>query len=1062
MWLVHLALRRPYTFVVMAILIMLMGVTTIRRMGTDIFPEIDIPVIAVIWNYQGLSADEFEKRITGNFERILTTTVNDIEHLESQTITGAGVVKIFLHPGSKVEAATAQVTAVAQASLRAFPPGITPPLIMRYSASNVPILLGSLGSETLSEQQLYDLGFNFLRTGLATVQGAQLSLPFGGKQRLIMVDLDPDKLLAFNLSATDVSEALAGQSLVLPSGSAKFGEREHSIRLNSSPETVAEFNDLPLRAVNGRMIYIRDVAHVRDAFSPQTSLVRVDGRRGVLQPILKAGGASTIDIVNRVREALPRIMTTLPEELKMTLLADQSVFVGAAVSGVVHEATIAAVLTGLMILLFLGSWRSTVIVVISIPLSILVAIVVMSWFGQTLNLMTLGGMAMAVGILVDDATVTVENIHRNIAQQKGLTQAIMDGAEQIAIPALVSTLCICIVFIPVWLTTGIARSLFTPLALVVVLAMLTSYLLSRTLVPTLVQQLLSKEIAAHGNNKNPGFFRRLHLGFDHGFSALQERYFASFLRWALSHRRITLGVFSLLIIVSVGLVPLIGRDFFPAVDGGQLRLHVRCPPGTRLEETERWFAQVERLIRTEIPQNELGTIIDTIGIPISSINLALGDPSMISPADGEILVTLTSGHRPTADYVQHLRHRLADELPELTTFFLAADISTQVLNFGISAPIDVQLSGPIINREENMRIAGLLRHEMAQIPGAVDVHVHQVIGAPEMRINVDRTRAELAGMQQRDVATSLLISLSSSSQTSPNFWLDAQRGIQYAVAVQAPQYRIDSIAALASQPIALKGKEPQQLSNLATIQRASTPVNLTHFNVASTIDVLANVDGTDLGSVATAVRAIIAKHTTELPRGSSIVMRGQVDSMDRAFAELGYGIGFAVILVYLLLVVNFQSWVVPLIILGALPGALAGILWALFLTQTTFSVPALLGAIMSVGVATANSILVVSFANHQRALGADASAAALAAGIGRLRAVLMTAAAMIIGMLPMALGLSEGGEQNAPLGRAVIGGLSLATMTTLVVVPILISLRRSPPPIPTSPASTSISEGLVS
>ncbi len=1055
MWLVALALRRPYTFVVMAVLIVLLGVTTIRRMGTDIFPEIDIPVIAVIWNYQGMAPDELEKRVTANFERILTTTVNDIEHIESQTLSGSSVIKIFLHPGAKIEAATAQVTAVAQTALRAFPPGMTPPLVMRYSASNVPILQGSMGSDTLSEQQLYDLGFNFLRTGLATVQGAQLSLPFGGKQRLVMVDLDPAKLHAYGLSASDVSDALAAQSLVLPTGTAKFGERELSVRLNSNPDAVAEFNDLPIRAIDGRMIYIRDVAHVRDGYSPQTSLVRVDGRRGVLQPILKAGGSSTLDIVTRVRDALPAILATMPEELKFTLLADQSVFVRAAVSGVAKEAAIAACLTGLMILLFLGSWRSTLIVVLSIPLSIMAAGTIMAWFGQTLNLMTLGGMAMAVGILVDDATVTIENIHRNlhdgVGGRTGLSQAIIDGAQQIAVPTLVSTLCICIVFVPVWFISGVAKSLFTPLALVVVLAMLTSYFLSRTLVPTLVQQLLARELADRRGEARAGFFRRIHLAFERGFAAAQAD-FAAILTWVLRHRPTVIGAFLFTMLASGALTPFIGRDFFPAVDAGQMRLHVRCPPATRLEETERWFARVENLIRSEIPPAELGTIIDTIGIPISSINLALGDPSMISAADGEIMVTLSEGHRPTAEHVRALRRRMAAEFPELICFFLAADISSQVLNFGISAPIDIKITGPLANQGANARIGRRIRDELARIPGAVDVHLHQVTDAPELRVDVDRTKAEQAGMHQRDVAGSLLISLSSSQQTSPNYWLDANRGVQYSLAVQSPQWRIDSLDALGNQPIAARGHEPQVLSNLASIRRSTSPVNVTHYNVASTIDVLAGVEGTDLGTVSTAVDRIIAKAAAELSRGSTIRVTGQVESMERSFADLSYGLLFAVVLVYLLLVVNFQSWTDPLIILGAVPGALVGILWALFLTHTTFSVPALLGAIMSVGVATANSILVVSFANQQLALGRTALQAAFDAATVRLRPVLMTAAAMVIGMIPMALGLSEGGEQNAPLGRAVIGGLLLATATTLLVVPALASLRRPRPLVDPIPA----------
>ncbi len=1052
MWLVDLALRRPYTFVVMAMLTVLLACNTIRTMGTDILPEIDIPVISVVWLYAGISPEEMEQRITGNYERALTTTVNDIEHIESLSIYGNSVVKVFFHPGAKIEAATAQVTAISQTMLRQMPPGMQPPLIIRYSASNVPILQASLGSDSLSEQKLFDLDNTVLRSGLAVVQGAQLPFPYGGKQRLVMVDLDPQKLYAFGISASDVSDAMTAQSLILPSGVAKFGDREYSVRLNSSPTRIEEFNNLPIRMVNGAMVCVRDVAHVRDGYQPQTNMVHVDGKKGALQPILKSSGASTLDIVARVKTALPPIRATLPEELNISLLFDQSLFVRAAVDGVIKEGVLAAALTGLMILLFLGSWRSTLIVVVSIPLSILTSIIALAWLGQTLNLMTLGGMALAVGILVDDATVTIENIHRNLGLpgaggvRKGLTAAIIDGAQQIAVPAFVSTLCICIVFVPVVFITGAAKSLFVPLAMAVVFAMLTSYFLSRTLVPTLIQYLLRGEAARHGEvDVAPGLFARVHAGFERGFLAFQRAY-VRVLDGALDRRVLTAMAFGLFVGLSLCLVPLVGRDFFPNVDGGQFRLHVRCPPGTRIEESERWFARIEDAIRGDIRAVDLSHISDTIGIPNSSINLSLGDPSQVSPADGEILVSLKEGHAPTPGYVRKVRAHLAAAFPEVTCFFLAADISSQVLNFGLSAPIDIQLVGPLRNRERNFAIAERIRSQLAAVPGAVDVHLAQVRGAPEVRLAVDRVLAQQAGFSQKDVASNLLITLASSQQTAPNFWLDAVGGVQYLIAVQAPQAQLASLAELGNVPIA-NAHGTQLLSNLTEASRGTAPVNITHYNAMPTTDVLANVDGTDLGTVSAAVDRILAGiPKDDIPRGTSFIVRGQVESMNSSFTGLAWGLLLAIVLVYLVMVVNFQSWLDPLIILGAVPGALAGIIWALFLTQTTFSVPALMGAIMAIGVATANSILVVSFANDQRRMGLDAAAAARLAGSVRLRPVLMTAAAMIIGMVPMSLGLSEGGEQNAPLARAVIGGLVMATLSTLLFVPVVYSaLRRRQP-----------------
>ena len=1044
MWIVRLALRRPYTFVVMAMLIVLLGGVTIARMPTDIFPEIDIPVIAVVWNYAGLPPEEMDKRIIANYERGLTTTVNDIEHIESQSLAGIAVVKIFFQPGAKIEAATAQVTAISQTAIRQLPPGATPPLVIRYSASNVAILQASLGSETLSEQQITDLGQNSLRGSLAVVQGAQVPFPYGGKTRQVMVDLDLEKLHAQGLSPSDVSNAVNAQNLILPGGTAKIGPREYSVRVNGSPVAVAELNDLPIKTVNGTTVYIRDVAHVRDGFAPQTSMVHADGKKGALLPILKAGGASTLDIVARVRAALPGILATLPKELSVTLLFDQSLFVRAAVEGVVKEAAIAAALTGLMILLFLGSWRSTLIVVVSIPLSILVAIILLSALGQTLNTMTLGGMSLAVGILVDDATVEIENIHRNLGLKKPLVRAILDGAAQIAVPAFVSTLCICVVFVPVAFISGAAKSLFVPLAMAVVFAMMTSYFLSRTLVPTMAQYLLAAEATAHAaGHQARGRFARIHEAFNRGFERMRARY-GLCLAWTLAHRRVatlsTLGF----VVLSMGLLPLTGRDFFPSVDAGQIRLHVRCPPGTRLEETERMFERIEREIRGEIPAEEVATILDNIGIPVSGINLALGDPSMISAADGEILIALKpEEHGSTPAYVKRLRARLNHAFPEVTFFFLAPDISTQVLNFGVSAPIDVQIVGTRATFDQNLAIGKTIRDRIAQVPGAVDVHLHQVVGTPELRVDVDRTVADQAGLSQREVATALLVSLSSSGQTSPNYWLDQSKGVQYPLAVQTPQYRIDSVNALGGTPVGgPEDREPARLGNFARITRGVAVTNVTHFNVAPTVDVLANVEGTDLGTVSARVDAIVDEIRPTLPRGSTVLVRGQVESMNSSFRGLGFGLIFAVGLVYLLMVVNFQSWLDPLIILMALPGALSGIVWMLFVTGTTLSVPSLMGAIMSIGVATANSILLITFANDQRKRGLSSRDAALAAGMTRLRPVVMTALAMIIGMLPMSLGFGEGGEQNAPLGRAVVGGLCVATFATLFFVPVVYSALR--------------------
>jgi multidrug efflux pump subunit AcrB len=1044
MWLVRVALKHPYTFVVMSMLIVLVGALTITRMPKDIFPDIDIPVISVIWNYTGMQPQDLEQRIVNTFERNLTTTVNDIEHVESQTLTGISVIKIFLQPGASVEAATAQVTAISQTAIRQMPTGTVPPLIIRYSAANVPIMQLALSGEALSEQQLFDLGTNFIRADLATIQGAQLPWPYGGKQRQIMIDIDPQRLYSWGLSPRDVNNVLGLQNVIVPSGTAKMGSHEYPVLFNGTPEAVAQLQDLPIKTVNGTTVFIRDVASVRDGNSPQTSMVHVEGKRALLMSILKNGAASTLDVAKRVKELLPQSLTKLTKDLQAKVLFDQSLFVEAAVEGVVKEAAIAAGLTALMILLFLGSWRATLIVVISIPLSILVSIVFLNALGMTLNVMTLGGLSLAVGILVDDATVEIENIHRNMAMKKPIVRAIMDGAQEIAAPAFVSTLCICIVFVPVAFITGAAKSLFVPLALSVVFAMLTSYFLSRTVVPTLVHKLLAGEAQHYispEKHENRGAFARFHARFERAFERLRDGY-GGILAWSLTHRVHFIAGFAVFALGSSALLAVVGSDFFPTVDAGLIKLHVRGAPNTRIEQTEYDIARIEEAIKTVIPEREIESMIDNLGVPYSGINLSLSEGALISPADGQIMIALKEGHSPTADYVRALRTKLKQSFPEQTFFFLAPDISTQVLNFGLAAPIDVQVVGPL-GSDQHYQVAQQLAEKVKQIPGAVDVHLAQVPKGPQLRVDVDRSMAARLGLTQRDVASDLLVSLSSSGQVAPNFWVDP-RGVQYLVAVQTPQYRNDSIEALAQTPLSsLGGGGTQLLSNIAEVSRSEGPVNLTHYNVARTYDVQCSVDGTDLGSVAAAVREIIEGMRDELPRGVTVNLKGQAESMDTSFRGLAFGLIFAVVLVYLLMVVNFQSWLDPFIILMALPGALAGISWMLFLSHTTISVPALMGAIMTIGVATANSILVVTFANEQRPFGFDAYHAALAAGMTRLRPVLMTALAMIIGMLPMSLGLGEGGEQNAPLGRAVIGGLSIATVSTLFFVPVMYSILRT-------------------
>ena len=1045
MWIVKLALRRPYTFVVAAMLVLVLGIVTILRMPVDIFPYIDIPVVSVIWQYNGLAPEEMERRIVTVHERAMTTTVNDIEHIESQILNGVAIIKIFFHPGAKIEGAVAQVTAISQSITRILPPGIIPPNIIQYNVSNVPILQASLSGKGFSESDLYDLGLNFLRTRLATVQGASVTTPFGGKPRQIMVDLEPEQMFSKGISASDVSNAINSQNVILPGGSVKFGDREYHVRMNASPELVEDLNNLPIRLIKGTPIYVRDVAQVRDGFAVQTNIVRNNGSRSALMTVLRNGNASTLDVVARVKKQLPQILATLPPELKVQLLFDQSIFVTAAINGVVREATIAAALTALMILLFLGSWRSTIIVAISIPLSILVSIMVMRLMGETLNVMTLGGLALAVGILVDDATVEIENIHRNMGQRKPILQAILDGAQQIAVPAFVSTLAICIVFVPVVFLSGAAKSLFTPLGMAVVFAMLASYLLSRTLVPTMAKYLLAAEVHLHeaGHEQAPprGVFGHIHAGFERGFASFREAY-KSLLEAALAHRAVTICVFALFSLISVGLMPYLGQDFFPTVDAGEFRLHVRAPAGTRLEETERIFGQVDALIRRTIPKSDLRMVLDNIGLPSSGTNLALIDAAMIGPQDGEILVALGPEHAPTERYVTSLRKALREQFPQLICFFQPADIVSQILNFGLPAPIDIQIVGRDLER--NFKITEQVRREVSRIPGAVDVHVHQITDLPEMQINMDRTRGILLGMSERDVAQNMLISLSSSSQTAPNFWLNPKNGVSYSIAVQTPEYKFNTVEDLQSTTLnSASQTDPQMLTNLATVQRMRSPGVINHRDVQPVFDVFAGVEGRDLGGVANDIERVLEK--LKLPRGTTYVLRGQVESMKSSFIGLAWGLLFAILLVYLLMVVNFQSWLDPLIIMMALPGALSGIVFMLFATQTTLSVPSLMGAIMSVGVATANSILVVTFANEQRATH-NSTGAALEAGYTRLRPVLMTAFAMIIGMLPMALGLGEGGEQNAPLGRAVIGGLIAATFATLFLVPVIYSaLRRAAP-----------------
>jgi len=1063
MWIVRLALRRPYTFAVFAFLILILGAFSILSMPTDIFPNIDIPVVTVVWQYTGLSAQEMSTRIAFNSERGMTTTVNDIEHIESQSLNGITVIKIFFQPHVNIGSAVAEVGAISQVQLRSLPPGTTPPFVIQYNASSVPVLQLGVSAPGYNEQQLFDIGSNTIRTQFATVEGAQTPFPYGGKQRQIQVDLDLHALEAKGLSPADVVNAVSAQNLIVPSGTMKIDRFEYAIETNSAPSVVNDLNNLPIKTANGAVIYIRDVAHVRDGNPPQTNIVRVDGRRAILMNIMKTGSSSTLDIIKGIKERLANIKGQLPPQMQINALSDQSIFVRSAIDGVVREAIVAACLTAVMILIFLGSWRSTVIIAVSIPLSILCSLTMLYVLHETINIMTLGGLALAVGILVDDATVEIENINRNLESGKEIEQAILDGAAQIATPALVSTLAICIVFVPMFFLSGVSRYLFIPLAEAVVFAMLASYLLSRTVVPTMAKYLLVEHDDAQTARKRASRNPLVHfqLAFESGFEKLRNGYL-DMLALCVDHAGAFLVLFIVFSVASVGiLLPSLGQDFFPAVDAGQFKIHVRARTGTRIEETAALCDHIDNTIRENIPAKEVVTIVDNIGLPYSGLNLSYSTSAPIGPADADIQVQLTKDHHPTAAYVENLRTVLNREYPGVTFYVLPVDIVTQILNFGLSAPIDIQIVGPDLN--DNRALAEKMLDEIRYVPGAVDARIQQPFNFPKMTVDVDRTRAQTIGLTQQNVAQSLLVALSGSFQTTPNFYLDPSNGVTYNVAIQAPQYKLDSLAELESLPVnspasvqqgnlaAASGSQPASVSgvpppvevlgNVASITPGTELGTVSHYDVQPVLDIYANVDGTDLGSVTRKMEDIISRNEKNLPRGSHFTLRGQSETMKKSYFGLLAGLAFSILLVYLLIVVNFQSWLDPFLIISALPAALAGIVWFLFLTNTRLSVPALTGAIMCMGVATANSILVVSFAREQlEILVGDARKAALNAGFVRLRPVIMTALAMIIGMVPMSLGLGDGGEQNAPLGRAVIGGLLLATIATLFFVPAFFSV----------------------
>src|ERR1700678_2436281 len=1036
MWIIRVALNRPYTFIVLALLILILSPVVISRTPTDIFPSINIPVVAVAWTYTGLSPEETEGRITTVYERVLTTTVDNIERIESTTINGTAIVKIYLQPGASVDRANAQITAVSQTILRQLPPGALPPLIINYSASTVPILQLGLSGKNLTESQLNDIALNFLRTQLVTVPGASVPYPFGGKVRQVMVNLNQGLLQAKGLSPNDVLTALGNQNLILPGGTAKIGSFEYDVDMNVDTKTVQELNDLPIKTVGNSTIYLRDVATVSDGFAPQINIVRQNGSRGVLVSILKAGDASTIDVVKGIRKLLPRVAQTLPPELKIQPLSDQSIFVQSSINGVVREAIIAAALTGLMILLFLGSWRSTVIIAISIPLSILTSVMVLSFLHETINIMTLGGLALAVGILVDDATVTIENIERHLEEGAELHDGILEGAAQIAVPALVSTLCICIVFLPMFVLSGVARYLFAPLAEAVIFAMIASYILSRTLVPTMAMYLLKSH--NHGVAPSRNVFARFQRAFERHFEKIRFSY-SSLLAQLVSVRFAFVPCFLIVCLLAFALVPFLGQDFFPDTDSGQFILHVRAKTGTRIEETARLVDLVEGSIRQTISSSEMDNILDTIGLPYSNINYIYNHSGLTGAADSDVLVSLKEKHHATADYVRVLRDKLPQEYPGATFYFLPADIVTQTLNFGLPAPVDIQIDGADITA--NAQVADKMLKELSHVRGIADLRIQQQGDYPKLHINVDRTKALDAGYTEQDVADSVLVSLSGSFQVTPMFYLNPKNGVQYNLVAMTPQYDNQSGQDLQNIPLTTANQsQPGILADVASIQRTSEPVSINHYNIRRVVDIYASVQGRDLGAVGREVSGIVDANRKLLPRGSFVTLRGQYGTMRSSYVGLIGGLGFAIVLVYLLIVVNFQSWLDPFVIITALPAALAGIVLFLFITHTTLSVPALMGAIMCMGVATSNSILVVSFAKERLLHHGDAVTAALEAGTTRFRPVIMTALAMIIGMIPMALGLGDGGEQNAPLGRAVIGGLFCATVATLVFVPSVFAL----------------------
>ena len=1038
MWIVRIALTRPYTFIVAALVIVLMSPIVLQRTPTDVFPNIDIPVVSICWNYSGLSPQLMEDRIVSPYERFLTTVVDNVEHTESQTVAGRSIIKAFFQPGADVHVAVTQITALSQTMIRQLPPGISAPLIITYSASSVPVLQLGMRGQGLSEQELFDFGANLVRNQLASVAGAAIPWPFGGKQRQVSVNLDIPALQSKGLSPVDVITAISTQNLVLPSGTVKMGATEFNVEMNGSPDTLAALNNLPIKTVNGATIYVKDVANVADGFSPQINIARMDGQRGVIMAVYKTGDKSTLDVVSQIYAKLPQIKNLVPPQTVITPLFDQSIFVRGAIQGVVREGVVAACLTALMILLFLGSWRSTLIIAISIPLSILVSITCLSALHETINLMTLGGLALAVGILVDDATVAIENIERNLAQGKDTVRAILDGSQEIAIPALVSTLCICIVFVPMFFLTGVAKFLFVPLAESVVFAMLASYVLSRTLVPTMAMYLLKNH---HGEEYATGndIFSRAQRGFAQGFDRMRAGYRAS-LSFCLERAWLFVALFLVFCVASMTLIPVLGRDFFPSVDAGLIRLHMRARAGQRVEETAREADGVDNLIRRVIPREDLGPILDNIGLFNSTVNTAYSNSGVIGESDAEILVGLKPERKQqTRFYIDALRTRLAEEFPGTQFFFQPADMISQILNFGVPAPIDIQLIGP--SERANYQLAEQITNRIQRIPGAVDVHVQQLRSYPSIFLNVDRTRVQSVGLSQQDVANSVLLTLSSSSTVTPSFWVNPATGYEYSVAVQAPQYKIDSVQSLDNIPIAsAMTKTPQILGNMGTLSVNAEPALLSQYDAQAMMNVYASVEGRDLGGVDADIQRVLAEFKDKLPRGTVLMRRGQVATMTSSFAGLSAGVAVAIVLVYLLIVVNFQSWIDPFIIITALPGAMAGIIWILLLTHTTLSVPSLTGMIMCMGVATANSILMVSFARERLNEGLSAAEAAVQAGYVRIRPVLMTAFAMIIGMVPLSLGLGEGGEQNAPLGRAVIGGLILATFATLYFVPCVFSL----------------------